>query len=99
MNELFPLGTIVTIKGINKPVMIIGYLQNVNGRIYDYMGVPYPTGLVSPQSTIVFDRGVLEKLVAEGYKDEDGDVFLKAIPRLVSGVAAIQEAQGGNVNE
>ena len=44
---------------------------------------------------IVFDRGVLEKLVAEGYKDEDGDVFLKAIPRLVSGVAAIQEAQKG----
>ena len=92
MNELFPIGTIVTIKGINKPVMIIGYLPKVNERVYDYMGVPYPTGMVSEKSTLVFDHGVLEKLVAEGYKDEDGDKLLKAIPRLVSGLAAMQEA-------
>ena len=95
MNELFPLGTIVTLKGINKPVMIIGYLQNVNGHVYDYLGVPYPTGLVSPKSSLVFDHGVLEKLVAKGYEDEDSKVFLNAIPRLVTGVAAYNQAQKG----
>ena len=95
MNELFPLGTIVMLKGIKKPVMIVGYLQNVNGRVYDYLGVPYPTGLGSSKSTLVFDHGTLEKLVVKGYEDEDSSVFLKALPRLVSGVAAYQEAQKG----
>lgn len=95
MNELFPLGTIVTIKGVKKPVMIIGYLQKVNGRVYDYMGVPYPTGMVSQKSTIVFDRGLLDRLVAKGYQDEDGEAFLNAVPRLVSGIAAYQQVQEG----
>ncbi len=94
MNNLYPLGTIVTIKGVQQAVMIIGYLQKVNEHIYDYMAVPYPTGLTSMNSAIVFDSAMLSTLVAEGFKDEEGEAFLNAVPRLVSGVAAVQEAKG-----
>ena len=94
MNELYGLGTIVTIKGINKPIMIMGYLQKVDGQIYDYLGVPYPSGLVSKKSAIAFNHNTLETLISEGYKDEEGEVFLKALPRLVAGAAALKESNG-----
>ena len=95
MKELFAIGSIVTIKGITKPVMIMGYLHSANGKMYDYIGVPYPSGLISKQSAIAFNHEFLETLVAEGYKDEDCGNLLKALPRLVSGAAAIKEAQKG----
>lgn len=95
MNELYPIGSLVTVKNIPTPLMVIGYLPVINDRIYDYIGVPYPTGLVSMKSTMVFDHTLIEECIAEGYKDEDCEVILQAIPRYISGVVAANKAKEG----
>ena len=95
MNELYPIGSLVMVNNIPTPVMVMGYLPIVSGRLYDYIGVPYPTGFISSKSTMVFDHKLVEKLVAKGYEDEDCDAFLQAIPRFVSGVVATKVAQEG----
>lgn len=93
MNELYPIGSLVTIKNTPTPLMIMGYLPIVKERVYDYIGVPYPTGLISEKSTMAFDHVLIEELVSKGYEDEDCKVILQAIPRLVSGVVAMKVAK------
>ena len=47
MNTVLPIGSVVKIQGIKKPIMIFGYLQKSglgNGKVIDYVGVPYPEG-------------------------------------------------------
>ena len=46
MKELLPIGSVVTLQGTAKKVMIIGILQmqQESGKLYDYLGVPYPEG-------------------------------------------------------
>lgn len=95
MKNLFPVGTIVTIKGMGQPLMITGYYQVYEEKVYDYVGVLYPTGLLSKQSTMVFNHEMLEGLVAGGYKDEDCEKLLKAMPRIVSGLAALSQVKEG----
>ena len=95
MNEFYPIGSLVMIQNVPTPIMVMGYLPSVNERLYDYVGVPYPTGFVSPKSTVTFDHKLIEKCVAEGYADEDCKTILKAIPTYVSGIVANKAAKEG----
>ena len=95
MNELFPLGTIVTLKEHEGPIMIMGYYQNVNDRVYDYIGVPYPQGFISKNAALVFDHSALDLLVSKGYEDEEAKQFLVQLPEVMAVAGAYHEAQKG----
>ena len=84
MNEgkkLLPLGSVVLLEEGLQKLVIIGRgaiytdQQSKKDTFADYMAVLYPSGL-NPETTIFFDHGNIDKVVFEGYSDEEEVRFL-----------------------
>ena len=75
MNEkMLPIGSVVKLKDLEKPVMIFGYLQKCGVehiQTVDYIGVPYPEGNVGPYAQIGFQRTDIINVLFEGYRTEE----------------------------
>ena len=72
--KLLPIGTVVKLKQVEKSVMIYGYnqIQNSTNKQFDYIGVPYPEGNISPDYNVFFNRNLIEDILHNGYvTDED----------------------------
>ena len=71
--NILPIGSIVKLKGLNKPFMIFGYLQ-INGikekQIFDYSGVPYPEGNLDVRFNVSFNKENIEEVIFRGFEDE-----------------------------
>lgn len=91
--KLYPIGTIVHLKGIAHPIMIIGFYQVYEEKVYEYVGVPYPTGLVSTNSMMAFRPPLIEALLAKGYEDENAKKLDRAMDRIVSGINAMHKKE------
>ena len=75
MKERFlPIGTIVTLKGSDRKLMITEHLvfaqNDKDTKIYDYGSCPFPTG-VKKDMSIGFNHDSIENVVYMGYEDED----------------------------
>ena len=81
-NELLPLGSIVYLEEGTRKLVIVGRGvifedEESDGQVFaDYMGVLYPIGLQT-ESTIFFQHENIDKVVFEGYSDEEEDRFLE----------------------
>jgi len=77
-----PLGSIVRTKGNIKKMLIVarGVVLNVEDkqRFYDYGACLYPEGLIS-ERILYFNDTDIDKVVFEGYKDEDDDIIVNNI--------------------
>ena len=80
--QLLPLGSIVLLEEGLQKLIIVG-----RGAIYkdqatqeevfaDYMGALYPSGM-DPESTIFFHHDKIDKILFEGYRDEEEERFLE----------------------
>jgi len=72
--NILPIGSVVKIKDLEKPVMIFGYLQKCgveHVKVVDYIGVPYPEGNIGPYAQIGFQRYDIVEILFEGYKTDD----------------------------
>ncbi|WP_253275500.1 DUF4176 domain-containing protein [Rossellomorea aquimaris] len=72
--KLLPIGTVVKLTKVDKSVMIYGYnqIQLSTNKQYDYIGVPYPEGNISPDYNVFFNRNMIEDVLHNGYvTDED----------------------------
>lgn len=72
--NILPIGSVVKVKDLEKPVMIFGYLQKCgveHVKVVDYIGVPYPEGNIGPYAQIGFQRYDIVKILFEGYKTDD----------------------------
>ena len=80
--ELLPLGSIVDLQEGTQKLIIFGrgviFDDEETGEqmFADYMGVLYPFGLQT-ESTIFFQHENIDKVVFEGYSDEEEDRFLE----------------------
>ncbi len=73
MNTILPIGSVVKINGVEKEIMIFGYLQKSGiskVNYVDYIGVPYPEGNIGPQVQIGFQRKDIVEVLFEGYKTD-----------------------------
>ncbi len=71
---MLPIGTVVKIKGIKKPIMIFGMLQRIGGeqvRVVDYIGVPYPEGNIGSYAQIGFMKKDIVEVLYEGYRTDE----------------------------
>lgn len=79
-NNLYPLGSIVYLQEGTQKLMIIGrgvvYTDSdTNEDVYvDYVGCEYPIG-INPENTIFFNHENIDKVIFEGYIDEDEERF------------------------
>lgn len=86
MTELLPNGSIVMLEGGNKRLMIYGRKQLLledesnqegaaEGTMYDYIGVFYPEGYISPEYTYVFNHTDIVEVIFKGFEDEEEEEF------------------------
>ena len=71
MKNLFPIGTVVLLKGAGKRIMIYGRFQVDAGtdETFDYIGCYYPEGLQSSSELLLFNHEEIELLYFIGFQD------------------------------
>lgn len=75
---VLPIGSVVKLKEAEKKMMIIGILQeNGDGKNYDFMGCPYPEGVLDSDSMYLFNNEDVENVCFLGYDDIERQVFIK----------------------
>ena len=80
--KLLPLGSIVLLEEGLQKLVVVGrgavYTDQVTEKdtFADYMGVLYPAGL-NPETTIFFNHENIDKVVFEGYSDDEEERFLE----------------------
>lgn len=73
MTEILPLGSIVTLKGSSKKLMIAGRLQKNHGtqEVYDYCAVLWPEGHIDASHYYMFNQDQIENLYYIGMQDQE----------------------------
>ncbi len=79
--EYLPVGSVVLLKGAKRNVVIIGYsvVEDGNDKVWDYLGSPYPMGVVGREANLMFDMDQIEKVLFYGYRDDEGKHFLELL--------------------
>ena len=71
--KYLPLGTVVMLKGAKKRIMIIGYLpvtiKDNKKMVHDYAACIYPEGIISSDSTLLFNHDQIDKIYFLGNYD------------------------------
>ena len=74
MDKYLPVGTICTLSNDNRKYIIVGYFSlqyNRRVKMYDYVGLPYPEGLLKGNNQISFNHFDIAKIDYLGYINED----------------------------
>lgn len=88
-DKYLPIGTVCTLKGKNKKVMITGFYAvefNGNLKINDYSGCAYPEGLLLPELNCTFNHSDIENVDFLGYRNEEQVKFLNLLNELTGNV-------------
>lgn len=77
MEHLLPIGSIVTLKGGTKKVMICGRFQEqqATSKLYDYSSCLYPEGFLAADEMYLFQQEDIEQVFYVGMQDEDEFAF------------------------
>lgn len=95
--KYLPIGTVCTIKGENKQVMITGFYSvkyNGNLKINDYVGCYYPEGMLIPEGVISFNHSDIEKIDFIGYKNEENTKFQTLLNQITGNADAEEKEEG-----
>lgn len=73
--ELLPLGSIVTIEGTERKLMIVGRALGVKTddggeELYDYAAVVYPFGIIG-DALLYMNHDAVRAVVFKGFEDEE----------------------------
>ena len=81
MKKLLPIGSVVLLKNASKKLMICGRIQAQLEEeapvVYDYSGVLYPEGMLSPDQLYLFNNEDIETVYYMGMQDEEEFKFRK----------------------
>lgn len=72
--KYLPIGTICTLKGDNKKIMIVGYYSiSYNGviKMYDYSGILYPEGLLMKNRIYSFNHTDIASIEFVGFVSDE----------------------------
>lgn len=88
VGNLFPIGTVVTVKDANKSMMIIGVLPENDGKRYDYIAVLYPEGYLTEKQIYLFNHDDVVKVEYLGYMNVEYQVFRQDLEQIMKEVDA-----------
>lgn len=79
--ELYPVGTVVRLKGATKNIMIFGVCQTNKGdeKTYDYIGVLWPEGNIGTEGQFLFQHTDIEEILFKGYDNAERKEFLNRL--------------------
>ncbi len=76
---LYPIGTILKLKGAAKPIIITSVPYEYKGKKYDYLGLPYPFGYMDERAYRLFNREDIDEVYFYGFLDKEQSEYLKYI--------------------
>ena len=78
------LGSVVTLHGGSRRVMVVGRVQRDahTGIVYDYSGCPWPQGMVDSSHLIVFNRDDVAQVHGGGFVDEQESAWSRILDEL-----------------
>ncbi|WEV74697.1 DUF4176 domain-containing protein [Bifidobacterium sp. ESL0798] len=78
-----PIGSVVHLNENGHLVMIAGAMQRDEntGRLWDYMGFPYPEGNMKPGESLMFNRSDIDRVYFLGYQSLSGIDFLEFLKK------------------
>ena len=82
--DLLPLGSIVSVKGSKRKLMITGFYitpKNEN-KMHDYLGCIWPEGILDTSKSIVFNNDRISILHAKGYTNEEEQKFKEKLKTI-----------------
>ena len=79
MKKYLPIGSVVTLKGETKKVMIIGRSQVCEDVLYDYSACLFPEGYLGKDKLYVFNTDDIDTLYYVGMQNEEEFVYRKAL--------------------
>ncbi|WP_368906386.1 DUF4176 domain-containing protein [Bacillus wiedmannii] len=81
--ELFPIGSVVKLKNLKQPVMIIGRMViSADKRDFDYVGVLYPVGYLGDEKVLCFNHDKIVEEIHRGYLNESELVLRERLVEL-----------------
>ena len=77
LQQILPLGSIVSLKQGTKKIMIVGRLQEerASGKQFDYSACLYPEGVLDPKELYLFQQEDIERIYYVGMQDQDEFAF------------------------
>ena len=82
ITDLLPIGSVVLIGNAKKKLMIYGVKQGKAeepDKEYDYIGVPYPEGLISSDYTYLFNHEDISAVIFRGFEDIERQNFISKL--------------------
>lgn len=74
--NLLSIGSVVELEGATKKLMIIGTtLQDDTGKVYDYIGVPYPEGFIDDETMFLFMHEDIQRVHFIGYVNAEMQAY------------------------
>lgn len=76
--RLLPIGSVITLNGAKKKMMIIGSsvkVENTN-TVYDYIALPFPEGYIDSEKMFLFYAEDIEEVHFLGYVNAETQVHL-----------------------
>lgn len=84
--EYLPIGSVVLLKNAKKRVMVTGFYVKENEKsekVYDYVGVMYPEGVIQSDKNLVFNNDQIEKIYFSGFSDIEEQEFKQRLYKLI----------------
>ena len=74
--KYLPIGSVVLLKNGIAMYMIAGYMhENDDGKINEYVSIPYPYGLMALEALYFFNHEDIDTVISLGYKDKDYEII------------------------
>lgn len=76
-NELLPIGSVITMQGAKRKLMIIGtgVKDKDSNKSYDYVAVPYPEGYLAAEAMFLCDHTDIERIDFLGFVNAEFQAF------------------------
>lgn len=82
MDNLLPVGSVVTLKGSKKKYMVAGYSQENKGKIFEYKGIDYIYGY-NLSDIKLFNTDDISEVLFMGYYNMSNLYFLTEYKKYV----------------
>lgn len=91
--NLLPLGSVITLNGAEKKLMITGVLveNEGNGKVYDYIGIPFPEGYLDAEHMFLFMHKDIQDVNFLGYINAEAQAFRVQLFKAMEEQGVIQE--------
>ncbi|MFI3168268.1 MAG: DUF4176 domain-containing protein [Bacillota bacterium] len=95
-----PLGSVVTLTGGDKTILIIGrsQLQMNTKTLWDYVGCMHPEGYITDKYNIFFQQEEISTIVHKGYEGPSEKHIVELLSKMKNDMVNLQPTKRVNKN-